>query len=162
MTGIVHVRRAGTPYPFTSKDYDQQRLKIVDEVRAAGTRLATAARKYSNNHSVILGVGDGTTSIFTFTPNLITIHVGETVLFQQADGLVPHTVTFGSSTMSNEVAYGNPAAFDGTTAFNSGWLCTASICARSSYRVTFTRPGTFVLRDDLNKYTMLMTVVVLK
>ncbi|GAC1661060.1 MAG: hypothetical protein PVS3B1_36600 [Ktedonobacteraceae bacterium] len=131
-------------------------------MREVGQRLATAARKYSTNHFVIVGVGNDTTSDFTFTPPVITIHAGDTVTFQYADNKEEHTVTFGNSQLNDEFPYGNPAAFDGITAFNSGWLCTSPYCSQASYRVTFIQPGTFVLRDDLHKYTTLVTVIVLK
>ena len=162
MTGVIHVRPIGTLYPFTLNYYQQQALTTIESVRKEGQQLATAARKYANNHYIIAGVGDSEVSDFIFTPSTVTIHTGETIIFQQADGIEPHTVTFGSSATSNNTAYGNPAAFNGISAFNSGWLCAAPFCVGSSYRVTFTRTGTFVLHDDLNKYTMLTTVIVLR
>ncbi len=162
MTGIIHVRSIGTLYPFTLHDYQQQALATTEKVRKEGRLLATAARKYANNHYIIAGVGNSDVSDFIFTPNRVTIHVGEMVTFQHADGIEPHTITFGTSNMSNERAFGNPVAFDGLSPLNSGWLCAAPFCTGSSYRVTFTRAGTFVLRDDLNRYTMFARVVVLK
>lgn len=162
MTGIIHVRSLGTLYPFTISDYQQQALAVTEKVRKEGQVLATAARKYANNHYIIAGVGNSEVSDFLFTPSTVTIHAGETVIFQHADGIEPHTITFGTSSMSNTRAFGNPAAFDGFSPFNSGWLCTASFCTGSSYRVTFARAGTFILRDDLNRYTMFERVVVLK
>jgi plastocyanin len=162
MTGIVHVRSIGTLYPFTIHDYQQQAIDSITRVQGQGQLLATAARKYANNHYIIAGVGNSEVSDFLFTPSVVTIHAGETVIFQHADGIEPHTVTFGTSNRSNETPFGNPAAFDGFSPFNSGWLCAASYCTDSSYRVTFTRTGTFVLRDDLNRYTMTTRVVVLK
>jgi plastocyanin len=131
-------------------------------VRKEGQLLATAARKYANNHYIITGVGNSDVSDFIFTPNMVTIHVGETVTFQHADGIEPHTITFGTSNMSNERAFGDPAAFDGLSPLNSGWLCAAPFCTGSSYRVTFITAGTFVLRDDVNRDMMFARVVVLK
>ena len=162
MTGIIHVRATGTFYPFTDGVYQQKATATIAKIRKEGEQLAIAARKYANNHYIIAGVGNSQVSDFVFTPGIVTIHAGETVTFQQADGAEPHTITFGSSNTSNDRAYGNPEDFDGVSAFNSGWLCTTLVCAQTTYQVTFTRPGTFVLRDDLNKYTMLATVIVFK
>ncbi len=162
MTGVIHVRSIGTLYPFTVHDYQKQAFAAIEKVRKEGQLLATAARKYANNHYIIAGVGNSEVSDFLFTPNTVMIHVGETVIFQHADSIEPHTITFGTSNMSNEKAFGNPAAFDGFSPLNSGWLCAALFCMGSNYRITFTRTGTFVLRDDLHRYTMVARVVVLK
>ncbi|HEU5347185.1 MAG TPA: plastocyanin/azurin family copper-binding protein [Ktedonobacterales bacterium] len=151
----IHVRPAGTPYPFTQHEYNRQisvtRAHLINE----GNRLATQALQTADNHHVIAGIGDSNVDVMRFFPRTIQIHVGETVSFSN-HSMGPHTVTFGPEQENIFVPYGDPTAFDGTSPLNSGLLF-----GPAPFSVTFVKTGTFhyfcALHDFLG---MVGTVVV--
>ncbi len=159
MHEIVHVRSVGTSYPFTHHDYQQQVLAGRVAIQQEGARLATAARKYATNRDIIVGVSDGLASNYTFTPRVVTLHVGQKVTFEYAGDKEPHTVTFGALHKSDKQPSGG-SNFDGIHSINSGWL--GSDWYGTSYQVTFSKAGSFAFRDDLHKNIMFGTVTVLK
>lgn len=163
MSGIIHVRPAGTPYPFSQKNYDHQIALATSAIMHDGYRLAEQAEDQSNNHNATVGIGDGLVTLMRFYPQRIVIHVGETVTFTNRDVMEPHTVTFGpTSANGNFAPYGNPKAFDGSTPLNSGFLGAAPVWFGNSYAVTFVKAGTYAFRCDLHdNMGMVTTIVVL-
>jgi plastocyanin len=96
MDGVVHVRPAGTPYPFTQAQYNRQANDEGQELLADGRALAREVREDSDSHHVDVGADDGMAMVMLFFPGTVTIDVGDTIVFRDnypTDD--PHTVTFG-------------------------------------------------------------------
>lgn len=149
MLGIVHVRPAGAIYPFSQQDYSRQIQAEAQTVLADGRKLAAFATSHSDNHHIILGIGDTLTSVVLFFPSKITVHVGDTITFTSQDAGNAHTVTFGPSPApANENnAFGNPADFQGQGLLSSGILFSGQ-----SFNVTFNKAGTFPFRCLFHDY----------
>jgi plastocyanin len=60
------------------------------------------------------------------------------------------------------VPFGNPAAFDGTTLLNSGFLGTDPHWFGTTYQVTFVKAGTYAFRCDLHDYLGMLATIVVK
>ena len=103
------------------------------------------------------GIGDGAVAVMRFLPPTITIHVGETVTWVNRDSETPHTVTFGQEPPGGPEAlaqpYGNPSAYNGTRPLNSGYLGINPPWVGTTFRVRFTKAGTYPyicgLHDEL-------------
>src|SRR5450631_440067 len=115
MKGLIHVRPAGTRYPFSQQDYNQQIKKATDGILQNGYELAQSAGQLASSHFIMDGVSKGSAMVMRFFPQRAVIHVGDTILFVNNDMIEPHTVTFGAGRANDFVPYGNPAAFDGTS-----------------------------------------------
>lgn len=163
MIGMIHVRPAGTPYPYSQADYDHQIKQATAAMLRDGQKLADQAESESTNQHVSVGIGDGLVSLMRFYPQHIVIHVGQTVTFTNRDVMEPHTVTFGpTSAKGNFAPYGNPKAFDGSSPLNSGFLGAAPVWFGTKYSVTFVKAGTYAFRCDLHdNMGMVATIVVL-
>ncbi|HET8910833.1 MAG TPA: plastocyanin/azurin family copper-binding protein [Ktedonobacteraceae bacterium] len=162
MVGVIHVRAAGTPYPHSQDFYDRQIEHKTDVLLHIGQKLTDQAADESSNLNVTLGIGNGKVSVVRFFPQDIVIHVGQTITFTNRDIMEPHTVTFGQSTLNDFAPYGNPAAFDGSAPLNSGFLGADPLWFGKTYKVTFTKAGSYAFRCDLHDYLgMLATIVVL-
>ncbi len=156
MSISIHVRPAGTPYPFTQQDYNARNARTRAKLIAQGNSLSSEARRISNNHFVVVGIGNDQVDVMRFFPKTVRIHVGETIGFSN-QSMGPHTVTFGEEQANIFVPYGDPAAFDGTSPLNSGLLL-----GPAPFSVTFTTPGTFHYFCALHDYLgMVGTVIVL-
>ncbi len=163
MIGIVHVRPAGTPYPYSQQAYDQQIKAGVQGIMRDGQRLIGKAQHLADNHHVVAGIGDGLVSIVRFYPQRVVIHVGEQVTFTNYDVMEPHTVTFGPEQKDIFHPYGDPKHFDGTKPLNSGYIGLAPAWFGTTFTVTFTSAGTFKYICALHDYLgMVGEVVVLK
>lgn len=163
MTAIIHIRPAGTPYPFSQLAYDLQIAQGTANILANGARFAAQAISESNNHNVTVGIGDGLADVMRFFPQHIVIHVNDTITFTNRDSMEPHTVSFGTfpPNFDNFFPLGNPAAFDGSEPLNSGFIG-ASFPSGPTYKVTFVKAGTYAFRCDLHDFLgMLATIVVL-
>jgi plastocyanin len=120
---------------------------------------ARASLNAATTHVVSVGFGgDRGGEAIIFTPKYIDVSVGDTVIWRDADGLEPHTVSFGPLATLKKLAQNNivplghkllgldpkianatPATtYDGTGYANSGFLTKGK-----SWRLTFTRPGTY-------------------
>jgi plastocyanin len=163
MLGIVHVRPAGTPYPFSQQAYDQQIQASTQATISDGQNLAGMAKTMSNNHQVVASLGDGLVGLMRFYPASVTIHVGEKVTFTNHDVMEPHTITFGPEKKDIFHPYGNPKSFDGTAQLNSGYIGVIPAWSGTSFTVTFTKAGTFRYFCALHDYlAMIGEVVVTK
>lgn len=159
----IHVRPAGTPYPFSQRDYDRQIDRQATVILRDGRKLIDQAEDHSNNHHVTVGIGDGLASVMRYFPQRIVIHVGQAVTFTNRDVMEPHTVTFGPTPPGGDFTpYGNPGAFDGSTPLNSGFIGANPAWFGTTYRVTFVKAGTYAFRCDLHDYLgMVATLTVL-
>lgn len=151
MQGVVHVNAAGTPYPYSQRDYNRQIEQGKKQIFNAGYKLIDIARDESNNHHVTLGIGNGLVSIMRFYPQNIVVHVGDSVTFTDRDTLTPHTVTYGPPPSNDFAPYGNPHAFDGSAPLNSGFLGVSPQWFGTSYTITFVKAGTYAFRCDLHE-----------
>jgi plastocyanin len=157
MMGIVHVQPAGTIYPFSQEDYNEQIQSGTQEVLHNGQKLTHIAEEHSSNQHVIVGSGNAMVSVVRFFPSQITIHVGDTVTFKSRDAGNPHTVTFGPTPQNENQAYGNPQDFHGQP------LSSGILFFGQTFRVTFKQAGVFSYRCLFHDYLgMVGTVTVLK
>lgn len=157
--GIVHVQPAGTVYPFSQEDYNEQIQSGVQEVLHNGQKLTDSADSHASNHHVVVGSGNAMASVVRFFPSQITIHVGDTVTFKSHDAGNPHTVTFGPSPapQNETLAYGNPQDFHGQP------LSSGILFFGQTFNVTFKQAGVFSYRCLFHDYLgMVGTVTVLK
>lgn len=155
MTMKIHVRPAGTPYPFTQQHYNAKSARVRASLIAQGNALAAKAQRISSNHHVVAGIGNDKVDVMRFFPHTVTIHVGQTIKFSN-QSMGPHTVTFGPEQANIFVPYGNPKAFNGTSPLNSGLLL-----GPAPFSVTFVKAGTFHYFCALHDYLgMVGTVVV--
>lgn len=164
MIAIIHVRPAGTPYPFSQQDYNRQIEGQTNTILSDGRKLADLAEDTSNNHHVTVGIGDGLASLMRFFPQHIVIHVGDTITFTNRDPMEPHTVSFGTfpPNFNNFFPLGNPGAFDGSAPLNSGFIGANPAWFGTTFKVTFVKAGTYAFRCDLHDFLgMVATIVVL-
>jgi plastocyanin len=156
MIGVLHVRPAGAIYPFSQQDYNRQIDKGTRTLLNDGQRLVNKAKKQSSNLNVTLGIGDSLVAVLRFFPQRIVIHVGDTVKFTNHDPIEPHTVSFG--TISDPFTpVGNPGAFDGSTALNSG-----DVAFSTTYKVKFIKAGTYPFFCDFHDFLGMVATIVVK
>lgn len=150
MVGLVHVRDAGTAYPFSQQQYDAQANAARGALLDDGNALYANARDLATAHHVYVGASDMTALVMRFVKDKVTIKVGESVTFDANLNtiLVPHTVTFGTEPPSPFMPVGDPTAFSGGD-LASGVLFASMFHVpgtRSTFTVTFTAPGTYSYR----------------
>lgn len=147
MSGIVHVRASGTPYPYSQHHYTAQANKIRAHVLADGHSLRSRARHKANAHHVFVGAADMTALVMRFVRSKVTIRTGQSVMFDMGRNAfpVPHTVTFGPEP-ANEAPVGDPTHYSGGQ-LSSGILLAQPFAAGagvpSTFTVTFTKAGTY-------------------
>jgi len=156
MKGLVHVRPVGTHYPFTQKQYNQQAAIQKASILRDGRHLWAETREAATRHLVFTGADDGTAMVMRFINPSVTIHVGSTVTFENNGMAAPHTVTFGPEQPNIFVPYGDPAHFTGQQ-LNSGILLPGS-----SFKVTFTKAGTYRYVCGLHDYLGMVGTVKVK
>lgn len=150
MIGLVHVRNAGTAYPFTQQQYDAQANTARGALLDDGNALYANARGLATAHHVYVGASDMTALVMRYVRDKVTIRVGESVTFDANLNTipVPHTVTFGVEPPNPFVPVGDPTAFSGGD-LASGVLFPSIFQVpgtRSTFTVTFTAPGSYSYR----------------
>ena len=155
MKGTVHVRAAGTDYPYSQAQYDRQAQKQERAILRDGRDQWDSARDRSDAHTVITGTDNGTSMVMRFVRQTTEVRVGESVTFVN-DGMgAPHTVTFGTEPANVGAPSGNRAAFGG------GDLNSGIIPPHGRFTVTFTAAGEFDYLCALHDYMgMIGTVIV--
>jgi plastocyanin len=146
MKGLVHVRAAGTNYPFTQEQYNHQGAAQKVAVLRDGRRLWAETQENATRHLVFVGADDGTAMVMRFINDNVTIRIGSRVTFKNIGMAAPHTVTFGPEKPNISAPYGDPRHFRGQQ-LNSGILLPGS-----SFTVTFTRAGTYHYLCALHDY----------
>lgn len=137
MKGTVHVRDAGTDYPYSQSQYDRQSNKQERKILRDGYEQWDAARAKANDHTVIAGTDNETAMLMRFVRANIVVHVGDEVTFVN-DGIgAPHTVTFGEEPADELAAVGDPADFTG------GDLSSGLMLPKSTFTVKFNKAGDF-------------------
>ena len=152
----VIVAPKGTAYTHTQAEYDQDATAAVTRITADGTALHNSVAAKANDHTVFMGADsmapDHEVMDMSFIQPKVTIHIGETVTFINANMATPHTVTFGAPPAGNPLApTGNPTNFSGGS-LSSG-IAPPSPAPGSTFKVTFTKAGTYkylcLLHDDM-------------
>jgi len=155
MKGTVHVRRAGSEYPFTQAQYDRHSAELREQILRDGFKLWQQTRQQATNSKVFAGADDGTAMVMRFIKQTVHVRVGSSITFTNAGMAAPHTVTFGSDPANIFLPFGDPAHFTGQQ-LNSGILPPGG-----SFTVTFQKKGTFAYHCALHDYMgMIGTVVV--
>ena len=144
---LVHVREAGTTYPYSQRSYDMIAELQTAEILRHGAALAVQGAVYAGpnplqgNH-VVAGIGDGPVMLARFYPETILVRVGDTVVFTNLDVEAPHTVTFGEVTGDIFAPYGDPTSYGGGP-LNSGFIGMNPFWFGNTFRVRFTTAGTY-------------------
>lgn len=140
MTGTVHVRPAGTAYPYTQQDYDRVGTQQAQAALNNGRDAWRQARQTqaTTGSTVMVGVEGEGFGVSRFVRDHLVVHVGTTVSFMAGPG-APHTVTFGTEPpgLAILVPSGDPTQYAGGD-LNSGVLTPGT-----PFNVTFTTTGDF-------------------
>jgi plastocyanin len=183
MKGTVVVQAAGTAYPQTQDQIDAAAQAQIATDSQTATQAEPQAQQVSTKpgpngttiYEVNVGYGDGTMAYMRFSPSDLTIHVGDTVEWNQKDVEAPHTVTLTSGGQEPSFVLTEPqqsgppklvlnpdvlapaggSTYSGQGYFNSGfmWGTDVPLPGPRSYSLTFDTPGTYeyicVLHDPL-------------
>lgn len=153
MQGLIHVRPAGTLYPFTQAQYDRQIAHQRAALLRHGEALWDQAERQATNHLVLAGSDDGVVSVMRWIRSSVTVEVGDSVTFANRGLAEPHTVTFGPEKANIFVPYGDPTHFTGQQ-LNSGLLLPGG-----TFKVRFLKAGTYHYICALHDYLGMMGVV---
>jgi plastocyanin len=137
MKGTVHVRAAGTDYPYSQAQYNRSSAKQAARILHDGYDLWHETAAQATRHTVFQGNDDGTAMVMRFIRPTVHVHVGETVTFKNTGMGAPHTVTFGPEPADPFYPVGDPRAFSG------GQLNSGIQPPGANFAVTFTKAGTF-------------------
>lgn len=139
MVGVVHVQRAGQPYPHTQSQYNHRARVARAALTAQGLRLIRDLQRRSTRHRVFMGGDNGAVAIMRFVRRTVVVRRGQTVTFRDPGMVAPHTVTFGKEPPPPAVfsPSGHPRRYAGGK-LNSGLLE-----PHSTFKVRFTKAGTF-------------------
>ncbi|HEY3545837.1 MAG TPA: plastocyanin/azurin family copper-binding protein [Propionicimonas sp.] len=141
MSGVVHVRAAGTPYPYTQQDYNRAGNQQAAAALFAGrTALRQAIQAHATTGSqVLVGIEGEGFGVMRFVRDTVVVHVGESVSFATGGPGAPHTVTFGTEPPGLAILFpsGDPTNYAGGD-LNSGVLAPGV-----PFTVTFTAAGKF-------------------
>jgi plastocyanin len=170
MTGTVVVQPAGTRIPETQAQFDTASAKQLAQELEQGKRLLAAAKLSTRKTekgtvyiSSLAGSRDAHISFMRFSPETITVRVGDTVQWDMRDAYEIHTVTFPGPAMPPEFIipepqsqgppkiYFNPKAMipvagphKGNAFYNSGVLTPPPApVGPHTFSVTFTKAGTY-------------------
>ena len=155
MKGLVHVRAAGTRYPFSQEQYNHQSAVEKAAILRDGRHLWAETAEDATSHKVFAGADDGTAMVMRFINEHVTIRKGSSVTFVNNGMAAPHTITFGPELPNIFAPYGDPTNFTGQQ-LNSGIMVPGS-----TFTVTFNKAGTFSYICGLHDYLgMVGTVTV--
>jgi plastocyanin len=141
MKGVVHVRAAGTAYPYTQADYNRVGHQQAQVLLDRGMRAWQQAKEAhpATGHAVEVGIDGNGFAVMRFIRTHAVVHVGESVSFAVAGPGAPHTVTFGQEPAGLGILQpsGDPTHYAG------GDLNSGVIAPGAPFVVTFTKAGTF-------------------
>lgn len=151
VTGVVHVRAAGTAYPYTQQDYNRAGTQQAASALFAGRtayRQATQAHATTGSQ-VLVGIDGEGFGVMRFVRDLVVVHVGESVSFSTAGPGAPHTVTFGHEPPGLAIL----APSGDPTHYSGGDLNSEVLAPGVPFTVTFTAPGKYhyicAIHDDM-------------
>ncbi|GAA0715433.1 cupredoxin domain-containing protein [Dokdonella soli] len=201
MTGTVHVLDPSLPLPHNQAFYDEQAADAGRDLLADvdhgsdhddGDRTQNSSdHKQASGHGVIAGIGEvsatagghRTLSVMRFMHDKSVIHVGDTVEWNNADPITPHTITFGPEPTDLIHPSGSvPFATDADGALHasisslsdnvhSGFIVAEpqertglaqAPLGHTRFRVTFTHAGTYPYKCALHDNLGMMGQVVVK
>ena len=165
MKGVVRVTRG----ELEGKDSDNVKRgtaqRLADEARAVSLDKKLTRQAAGKDGEALAGAGDRVAEFIKFYPSAITVGVGDELTFTEADLHEPHSVTFGPVAGNPQdptfgvfpSGPGNPEAYDGAAALNSGYLFhksqydfwnlknspVSAARPRTQFSVTFTKPGSY-------------------
>jgi plastocyanin len=182
MTGTVVVQDAGTAYPQTQDQIDAEAQAQIEADTQAAMQAEAQAQQVTNQpgpngttiYAVNVGWGNGKLAYMRFSPQDLSIHVGDTVEWTQQDVETPHTVTFTSGGTVPEFVLTEPqqsgppkvvvnpdvlapaggSTYSGQGYFNSGLIFGTQVPlpGSRSYSLVFDTPGTYdyvcVIHDE--------------
>jgi plastocyanin len=160
MKGTVHVQERGTDYPHSQRDYDRSSKLQEDAILQDGFKLDDELANKASNHMVFAGDDDGIAMVMRFVQPTVTVHVGETVHFNNPGMGAPHTVTFGNEPADIFAPSGDPTDYSGGD-LNSG-IIPADAGPMSTFDVTFTAAGTFRYICALHDYMGMVGKVIVE
>jgi plastocyanin len=139
MVGVVHVQAAGTAYPYTQAEYNDQARIARAGLAAMGNHLRRDLVRHSSAHRVFMGGDNGAVAVMRFLRGRVVVHRGERVVFRNPGMGAPHTVTFGREPPPPGLfgPSGTPGHYSG------GKLNSGIIGPHGSFTVRFTKAGTF-------------------
>lgn len=146
MKGVVHVRAAGTHYPFTQAQYNHKSAAVKAAIFRDGFKLWREQAEAATNHKVFAGADDGTAMVMRWIGQKVHVHVGQSVTFVNNGMAAPHTVTFGTEQPNIFAPYGDPTQFAGQP-LNSGLFLPGG-----TFTVTFVKKGTYRYICALHDY----------
>ena len=156
MKGTVHVRKAGTPYPYSQWQYNRYSAKKAWAILHDGYRLWADTAEHATNRTVFEGNDDGVAMVMRFIRPTVYVHVGQTVTFKNIGMGAPHTVTFGPEPANLFAPVGDPTHYAG------GQLNSGIQVPGSSFAVTFTKEGTFSYICGLHDFMGMVGKVVVE
>lgn len=152
MTGVVHVRAAGTAYPYTQQDYNRAGNHQAAAALFAGRTAYRQARQAhaTTGSQVQVGIDGEGFGVMRFVRDNVVVHLGETVSFSTAGPGAPHTVTFGHEPPIPDVLF--PSGGDATH-YSGGDLNSGVLAPGVPFTVTFTAAGKYhyicAIHDDM-------------
>jgi plastocyanin len=164
MAGQVVVQAAGSAYPMTQAQVDQQaNAELYAKLAQGNQQLQSAQLKSQANadgttsYTVVNGIGGNQSTVLRFLPVDVTVKAGDNIAFPVQDPHEIHTVTFYDPAgevppfvVPQEQAGGPPklvvihAAPQGGTAVRDNGLYNSGILLPGqSYTFSFPNPGTY-------------------
>jgi plastocyanin len=165
MGGVLRVTTGALPSTNAENQTLASTQIAADTAQAHALDAKLKAQAAEEEGEAIAGAGDRVVELVNFYPSQITIRAGEELTFTQQDLHEPHTVTFGAVAGNpRDFSFGffpsgpgNPNAFNGTSALNSGFLFHQSqydywnlkaspipnAVATTEFDVSFTTPGKY-------------------
>jgi plastocyanin len=151
MSGTVHVRPAGTAYPYSQLDYNRMGNQQGQAALFAGRNAWRHAMQAhaTTGTDVQVGIDGEGFAVMRFVRDHTVVHVGQTVSFSVPGPSAPHTVTFGQEPPGLGILFpsGDPTHYAG------GGLNSGLLSAGAPFNVTFTTVGTFhyicAIHDDM-------------
>lgn len=162
MHGSITVKSGALP-----RTNDQNKALAAAQIAADNNRATALDARLTGRVShtsgeALAGAGDKVVEFAKFYPSAITVHVGDELTFTDLDLHEPHTVSFGPIAGDPRdptfgvfpSGPGDPRAYDGTSALNSGYLfyrsmydywnlkvsAVSSAVPRTRFSLTFTTP----------------------
>jgi len=116
MTGMVHVLATGAPLPHEQPYYDAQADDQADHILSEADHDGHSNNggwQHAGSHHITVGDGEilangggkSTAALMRFTESTKTIHVGDTVEWENRDPATPHTITFGTEPPENVLPF---------------------------------------------------------
>ena len=174
MKGVINVTRGALPATNAQNQTLGNRQAAEDFAQLTRLDNKTTSEASGNSGKAVAGVSTKGGDLTKFYPSAITVRAGAQLTFADRDLQDPHTVTFGPVEGNPQDPLhgvfpsgpGNPKAFNGTSALNSGFLFhksqaeywnlkfspAAALAPRTEWSVTFTTPGTYNFYCELHGF----------